>query len=398
MIRRIAVVSILVLSIALMCTVSCKSPSKDKPKEEPEKKIEITSLEKTRMTQTEIDKAKKLVEKAAGKSISKTGKFFNDPSLVRQLQTWQIIVSDSHWSKDHFCGTWEIGKKYQQEKTIAIFIPGLLTGRCQADQILPSLMIERVFENRSKTKDESEAMPDYVRRGLINFYLGTYEKMLARELNSSYPILDIDKLMEEDGRRRTIRWALFGYCFDKIYGAKKRKKLIRLIYEGKQWKRAIEQIAGKAFDEINEDCDQCMTEKIETITKDSIDDYQIVFGAFKEKDYEKVIELGETFLKNHPQSPYKLHCSFDLGIANFRTKNYPKAKKYLEQIRTGALGPSYIYDDSAAAILYMLLEQKSCDEAQKTFEEYKRYYHSPRFQITQKWDQLYKETCAPKVD
>lgn len=360
--------------------------------------LEITSPEKTRMTPEESAKAKEEVKKAAGKSIKKVLDFFDDPSLEEKLRTWQIIVADTKWDKAHFCGNWELKLKEPSKEKIVIFGPKLLTGQCRADIALPSVMIERIFQNLPKHSEDAPVIPDYIRRGLIVFFLGIHEKMLIRELNTSYPIFDMDQMFSSKGRLKSIRWAMFGYCFDEIYGSQKLKKLVRQIYKGDFWESAIEDITGKSFDEINEDCDECMMEKIKEITKSSKQDYEAVFDAFRQKDFKKVIELGEAFLKNHPDSPFQLHCTFDLGIANFKMQRYQVARQLLEKVRTGAIGPSYIYDDSANAIVYMLLQQKSCDEAKKTYEKFLRYYAGPSFRVAKQWDTLYKEACTPREE
>jgi len=330
-----------------------------------------------------------LLEKSWGAAMERASKFLGSPAIKEKFAGVEIHIEDLPGREKFLCGSWGLEEE-KQTPYIRLFGSSILTGQCDPAKALAKLFIGAALFDHIK---DGQWTKDPIWMGLANYGAGLSEEYGIREFNISLPKYDAESFFKDDTRMFFTRQALFGQCFAKVYGKRKLDRLLKSLLAKENYSESVRSATGEESEKVMKKCDECIKEFIEEKTAKA-GDYRAVFRAFYKKENEKAISMQDEYLKEHPDTVYMNHLQFFRGATYIRLEKYALALDPLEGVRGGKWGPSYLAINSAATIVFSLLQMGECEKAKERHALFLIYYPDTRYAMMGKFDGLYKEHCA----
>jgi tetratricopeptide (TPR) repeat protein len=342
-----------------------------------EYKIEfVTSDElfETRLTKADIAKIKIMVREAYPEAADAVVNFVGDESAREVLKDIYITIYDANpdwWGTNGYSINWNSGPR-KKKQNITLIGQSLLSGAKDVKTLLTHELIHVVFETRCSF-DEARSQKRYLKEGLAYYGSGDTHATVVAALNKFRPKYDIKDVLKKKSRRRYFRQRTYIHCFEKVYGAKAKEELIRLLFGGKHWESALKKASGDERKKVYKKCKRCMKKYVQSIL-DASPAFQDVERAYDNEDYKYAVYLGEKLLEKNPKSDWRFSTHWRLGVAYRQIYELEKSTGHFEILKSSQSGLNYLGDNVAYMIIKNMVRDGQCDEALKTRQEWDRLY------------------------
>ena len=344
------------------------------------------------------DGLKAKIDDAFPKAIEELVDYFQNDEVLSKLPQIEVKIQDSNSSFPDWTSSFSVPYELGQSQVIQLFGPSFETGRSDLEQTLRNDLVSMTVKKRQGYQNWNR-MPEYVRLGLPFLRHGFYRDYLALYINAPEPIFDADKILEDPEMGKHVRAALFGRCFEKLFGKGATYGLIRSLYKGDPWERAVSKAlqAYMPYGVLEKKIEICIHDTLEDILKQG-GSYEKEYKAIQEKNFEKAAALAKTLLEDHPESIWLIRCTYDMAQAQMELGNYDAAIASYEKVRTGEMGDNLLYDKAALGIAEALVKKGECKDASEKYQEFFTLYPRFRNEWANPWNELYKQACQEKQD
>lgn len=260
------------------------------------------------------------------------------------------------------------GKK---EVRILIRPEFLVSGRHDLPTELAHEMVHAVMRQRM-SEEAYGAVPKWAREGLAVWCAKqTGDRFLAR-LVSAKAFRDPERVFPgiDRGEHGFDRYAEYGAAFDHLAAADAAApgRFAGLLLSGVAAAEAVGRITGGTFDAFRAAARARCLERARALEPPGLDDWLAIATADKAREYERVRDEAERFLKDHPDGPLVADVLYWHGKACRLLKTPARGEKNLERILRDHAAHSDYVDESLYQLGSGKAETRHHEEALKHFE------------------------------